>query len=253
MSDDELGVALLESLQRANPVPLDENGGRRDLPSAHALFAEITAERPRRVRRRTMVIAVALVILLVAALLGAFALVNRNEPTVVGSVACFGTPDYPAHRTYVATSVGDPIAACQVPWHNGMFGTDGSAKGLDACVLPGGAVGVFPGEFGSVCQNLSLPPAHVSASLANLEQFRTETGDAVRDQCVGYDAALAIVEQKLAQFDYLGWAVQPLPGSVPYSDANPCSSIAVDPEHHLVSVEAIEPASSDQPVGNAPK
>ena len=52
MSDEEMSVALLESLQRANPVPVDEVASRRDLPSAHALFGEITAQRPRRVRGR---------------------------------------------------------------------------------------------------------------------------------------------------------------------------------------------------------
>ena len=98
MSDDELGVALLESLQRANPVPIDELGGRRDLPSAHALFAEITAQRPRRVRRRTVVVVIALVVLLLAALVGAFALVNRDQPSVLGAVVCApkaNVPDRP--------------------------------------------------------------------------------------------------------------------------------------------------------------
>src|SRR5689334_21559841 len=103
MSDDDIGVALLDALQRANPVPTEELGGRRDLPSAHALFAEITAQRPRRVRRRTMVIVIALVVLALAALLGAFALVHHDEPSVAGFVECAPTANYPIHDGYVAS------------------------------------------------------------------------------------------------------------------------------------------------------
>jgi hypothetical protein len=254
MSDDELGVALLESLQRANPVPVGEPGGRRDLPSAHALFAEITAQRPRRVRRRTMVIAVALLILLVASLIGAFALLNSDEPTVLGAVVCAPNAIYPIDHGWLAPSGGDPIAACEEPWDNGVFGTDGSSSGLDACVLPTGAVGVFPGEFGSVCrQKLNLPPAHLNADIAKLEEFRKATANAVRENCIDYDAARAIVEQKFSQYGYTGWVVAQNPAAPTYSDDEPCSSVATVFDHHLVYIEAIGPAYPGQPVPGTPR
>ena len=65
MSDYEPGDTMVEALRRANPVPADRAASRRSRPSAHALFADIIEQRPRRVRRRVLVIA--LVIVLVAA------------------------------------------------------------------------------------------------------------------------------------------------------------------------------------------
>ncbi len=251
MTDDDIGVALLDALTRANPVPTDELGGRRDLPSAHALFAEITAQRPRRVRRRTVIVAVALVVLALAALLGAFALVHHDEPTVVGSVECAPTAKYPIMHGSVAPSGGDPIAACAALWHDGTFGTGGPSNGLDACVLPGGAVGVFPGEYGSVCPGLGLPPAQSSPSVDKLERFENDTSEAVRENCVGYDDAHAIVEGELAKYGYAGWTIELRPGAVPYSAENPCSSMYFEPDSRAAFIVPTTPAYPGQPVPTA--
>src|SRR4051812_21938994 len=106
-----MSVALLELLQRANPVPVDEVANRRDLPSAHALFAEITAQRPRLVRRRTVVVVITLIALALAALVGAFAIVQRSEPDVAASPQCFERADLTAH-SFVIASGADLTAAC---------------------------------------------------------------------------------------------------------------------------------------------
>src|SRR5690348_9929561 len=115
-----MSVALLESLQRANPVPVDAVANRRDLPSAHALFAEITAQRPQRVRRRTIVVVIALIVLAIAALVGAFAIVQRDEASLPLNATCFADRSLVSKRI-VVPSRGDDAAACALLWENGTF------------------------------------------------------------------------------------------------------------------------------------
>jgi len=88
----------------------------------------------------------------------------------------------------------------------------------------------------------------VSDDVGKVERFKNETADAVRENCVGYDAARRIVEQRLSRYGLAGWTVEATSAATPYSAANPCSSIAVVFEHHLVYIEAIEPAYPGQPV-----
>ena len=54
MSDYEPNDTTVETLRRANPVPVEPGVSRRAMPSAHALYADIVSQRPRRVRRRVL-------------------------------------------------------------------------------------------------------------------------------------------------------------------------------------------------------
>jgi len=222
VSDDEMSVSLLESLRRANPVPVDEVANRRDLPSADALFAEITAERPRRVRRRTVVLAIALVVLALAALVGAFALVDRSEPDVTAP-RCYKSASLTA-QSVVTGSGGDLRAACTELWKQGFFGAGPVPTQFDVCVLPQGAPGVFPGESGSVCPALGLREAQPTSSDEQAFEFQHQASAAVREpDCLSYDRAHAVVERYLAQFKLHGWTIGRSP--VPFSSDYPCASL----------------------------
>jgi hypothetical protein len=235
VSDDEMSVALLESLRRANPVPVDEVANRRDLPSAHALFAEITAERPRRVRRRTIVIAIALVVVALAALVGAFALVDRSQPEVTAP-RCYERASLTA-QSFVTASGGDLRAACTELWKQGFFGTGPVPAQFDVCELPQGAPGVFPGESGSVCPALGLREADVPSSDEQLFEFQHQASAAVREpDCLTYDQAHAVVEHYLAKFGMHGWTIGRSPNAVPFSAEYPCASLYVPPGQTTVMI-----------------
>ena len=152
MSDYEPGDTMVEAFRRANPVPADQAGSRRSLPSAHALFADVIAQRPRRVRRRVLLIVIA--IALVALMLMAVAALQRAGTSAAGAPVCYGSDSLQGPRVVVAG--GDPIQACAPLWESGRFGGT-KVPDFDVCVLPSGVLAVFPGESGSVCSRLDLP------------------------------------------------------------------------------------------------
>lgn len=238
MSDDEMSVALLESLQRANPVSVDDIANRRDLPSAHALFAEITAQRPRRVRRRTVVVVLALVVLALAALVGAFALVDRSSPDVTAGPLCYAAASLDASR--IATSGGaDLRSACAELWARGDFGSGPVPSQFDVCVLGTGAPAVFPGEAGSVCDKLGLRSANETGLNDRVLQLEAEWRNAVRNrQCIASADARDILQRALDGLGFDGWTVG-FDESRHFSSAEPCSSIVVHPDLHEVTVSPI--------------
>jgi hypothetical protein len=235
VSDEEMSVVLLESLQRANPVPVDDVANRRDLPSAHALFSEITSQRPRRVRRRTMVIVIALVVLALAALVGAFAVVNRSDPAVTASPVCYGAPSLTS-RAIVTPSGGDLRAACAELWKDGDFGAGPVPKEFDVCVLPEGAPAVFPGEAGSVCGTLGLPAENTTRSHNRFRDFMKKEGKAVTENCIGYREARDMVTRDLEQAGFDGWTVGLQPDTVPFDASNPCASLTPAPDQKTIFI-----------------
>ena len=227
MSDEEMSVALLESLQRANPEPVEDVADRRALPSAHALLAEITARPPRRVRRRTVVVAIVLVILALAALIGAFAIVQRGRPAVTAPF-CYEKPSLDSRRIVAGGDGGDPSAACAALWKEGDFAGPVPSH-FDECVLRGGAPAVFPAESGSVCSALGLPEASPTRTDDRIARAGDEAGRALGgpDRCIGYDKARVIVQRILEQNGLHGWTVARSPKALAFSAARPCASPAV--------------------------
>src|SRR5579862_2178027 len=147
---DEAGSTMLEALRAANPVPAEQTAGRRDLPSAHALFADVVANRPRRVRTRVIIILIAIV--LVALMAMAFVLVNREGASVTSGPVCYSVPNVHTPGLVVAVG-GDPVRECAARWAAGEVGS-GPVPHFDTCVLHSGVIAVFPGESGSVCPRL---------------------------------------------------------------------------------------------------
>jgi hypothetical protein len=248
VSDDEMSVALLESLQRANPIPPADVANRRDLPSAHALFAETIAQRPGRVRRRTVVVLIALVVLVLAALLGAFALVHQSEPDVGAGPVCYESASLDA-RSVVTSGGGDLRAACARLWREGFFGTGPVPTQFDVCVLPQGAPAVFPGEAGSVCSGLGLPEAHTTPEADRIGKAEREAGLALGgpDRCIGYDEARGIVSRILEANGLHDWTVGPGPTPRPFNDEYPCASPAVVPDQRTVFIVSVPRAGYEPP------
>jgi len=199
------------------------------LPSAHALFADITARPPRRVRRRTVIVAIVLVIILaLAALIGAFAIVHRGRPVATAGPLCYEAPSLNARK--IATSAGGDLrAACAALWKEGDFGAGPVPSHFDACVLPGGAPAVFPAESGSVCSALGLPEANPTSTDDRIAKAGVEAGLALEgpNRCIGYDKARVIVQRILEQNGLHGWTVARNPKALAFSAERPCASPAV--------------------------
>jgi hypothetical protein len=245
MSDDDATVALLDALQRANPVSVDSVSDRRDLPSAHALFAEITARPPRRIRRRTMIVVIALLVLAIASVLGAFAFVDRaSEPNPSVRPLCFERAD---RDSLAIVGVGSDLdQACAALWgaEGGFAGPAPAA--FDRCLLDTGAVGVFPGESGSVCDDLGLPSVRSSSFAERLRAAGIDGGETLLQQCkdrapgtvVAYADASAIVEGVLAKHDITGWTIEP--GDHLLRPAEPCASLYFDDATETAVIQALD-------------
>jgi hypothetical protein len=224
VNDFDTGGAIIEAFRRADPIGTDVPD-RRALPSAHSRFADITAQPPRRVRRRTAVVVIALVVAFVlGTLIGAFAVVDRGQPDVTAPM-CYAAPSL-SSRAVVVPAGGDVRTACAALWQNGDFGTGTVPSHFDVCELKTGAPAVFPGESGSVCAELGLASADLSSLDDRARAFESQAADAVEGRCVGYDQAHDLVAQYLDQFGLHGWTVGPNPDALSFGADRPCASLA---------------------------
>lgn len=176
----------------------DENASAATVPSrpvvdvdwsdAAAAVAPVGIDRaPSRRRRRTAVALVAAGALVVVGGGLAVAGLTRTPPTQPDEVRCFGvvTSEYDDEYLYVGVLRADPVGPddgttadvaieqCGLLWARGtLTGVDpwvdftvppdappvNPVPPLVACVLPGGGVGVYPGEPGT-CEALGFPEA----------------------------------------------------------------------------------------------
>ena len=230
MSDADPGGAVTEALRRANPVPDERTAGRRSQPSAHALFAGVVAQRPRRVRRRPLVLLIAIVVLVL--LLAGFVAVRRTHASLPLGTSCYTKADLGAPKVIVGSGAS-PAAACAQLWRTGQLGT-GSVPSFDTCVLPSGVIAVFPGESGSVCARLGLPEQSGNNDVA---AFADQVNRQVSGACIGADAAEKIINRALAAHGFHGWTVKR--GAAPFDDAEPCASLAFDVARRTITLIAI--------------
>jgi hypothetical protein len=229
MSDYEPGDTLVEALRRSNPIPAGSLD-RRSLPSADALFGEIVTHRTRRVRRRVLLVALALV--LVALMLMAFVQVRRVGTSLSVAPVCYGADSLGARR--VVVGAGDPEHACAQVWAGGEFGAR-AVPDFDVCVLSSGVPAVFPGEAGSVCSRLDLPQ---SSGDNRVERFVDAVNREVSATCIGRYRALQVVDEEIAKRDVPGWKAEIGAG---WDDpSRMCASIAADPATNTISIVAIK-------------
>ena len=107
-------------------------------------------------RRRLLVfaVAIAVVVLLSAATYAGYVLTGAARP--VTTIGCYQTDSLEANTAAIAAGTKSPVVACAHAYASAFPGSPQPAQ-FAACVLPSGAVGVFPSETtGDTCKNLGL-------------------------------------------------------------------------------------------------
>ena len=124
-----------------------------------------------------------LVPVVAAAVLGAgtLAWALSRGPTQHLTVGCYATADLDARTAVVSATDASPVEACRKLWLNGVFGQP--PPPLQACVLPSGAVGVFPRADGDSCERLNLAPATVEPASAVVALQKALVDKFLRPQC----------------------------------------------------------------------
>jgi hypothetical protein len=227
-----------ERLRRANPVT-EGQAPRADSPQARALFERIVDTPPespvaRRLKGRRLWILLPAVLLLAGA--ATYAILRPvTEPI---SIACYQGPDLNANRAIVPSNIDEPVAACGPMWRpGGEFNQAGtiSPPPLTVCVLDGGALGVFPSlPQADTCSVLGLAhPDDQTGATVNRSLINLYNGLAARflNECVGRERAILLARAELARTGLSEWRVV-LP--LPFTDAEPCASLALDIPNHVV-------------------
>jgi hypothetical protein len=193
-------------------------------------------------RRRAAVLALAMV----AVVLAATAWALTHNATKQLTIGCYESASLQADTVVIARTEMTPAAACREVWERGEFGRP--VAQLEACVLPTGAVGVFPSEGRSACQALglaALTPAQPAPS-----PTAPETGvepralkDALTDTflasgCLDRRQAVVAVERVLARLGASEWTVRP---SGTFTTMRRCASLAFDEENRVVLLVPMPP------------
>ena len=163
------GSDPFETLRRINPVDPstlpDPERSREALDAMERIIrgdaAAAEGERFRRTRSlwRTRRRRVYLVPIVAAAALAAATLAwaLTRGPTQHLDIGCYATIDLHGRAAVVPATEASPIETCEKLWLTGVFGKP--PPPLEACVLPSGAVGVFPSPEENSCERLNLAPA----------------------------------------------------------------------------------------------
>ncbi len=157
---------------------------------------------------------------------------GASKPLTIG---CYAAPSLTADTAVIAADDRSPVEACRALWQQGALGPTPPGE-LRACILPSGAIGVFPNQRrgGDVCQRLALapaaeqqpPPADAIVELKNtlVERF-------LAAGCLSQQDADTIVRRELDRRNLRTWTVQPT-GS--FTSARPCATLGFDTEAHAV-------------------
>jgi hypothetical protein len=242
-----------EVLAAADPgrnAVFEPESARGQVVYERALAAGSGAGRPRtRVSVRVLA-AVAVALALLG--LGAAAYLNSRRPTHSLGVGCYAANRLDAATFVVQARARHEVDACAALWRDGTLGSPGSTGSavppLVACVLPSGAVGVFPGGP-STCAQLQRPVAStVAPSPPSSLGTAPPAGDvviALRDRlvaagratpCLRPDDARATVRQAFADLGLSDWTmvVGPGPTGQGYDGSRPCTTFSFEQEQRRV-------------------
>jgi hypothetical protein len=230
----------LSRLRDANPLPAEE-APTPDSAQAKALLERIIAAptdsapaKGRAPRLRRWVLIPVVLAALAAASYGLFR--HVRHPLLV---TCYQRASLGANRAILPADGGDPIGACRALWRPGarFNPSDRSpAPSLAACVLPGGALGVFPAAPGAdTCAGLGLARPTANPNEQQRDRALVALEDALADRfltnCVGRDQAISFVRQQLARYRLEDWRVV---ASRPFTASEPCASVAYDVAHRTI-------------------
>jgi hypothetical protein len=231
MPDDQ-GVDAFELVRRQNPAPLEEYAdlGRTDaarvvMERILAGDTTIAARRRPRWRRRRVVIPVIATVALAASAAGYELSQQVTNPVTIG---CYAAASLHAEIVVLGNPGGSYSAACEPVWRHGPLGYSSTPAPLCACVLPSGAVGVFPDRRGSPCAGLGLaaaaPPSPGTAAIVAMAKELTNTarsGSCMTEAAARRDAASAPKRNGLGS-----WRVVV---DVGFGERRSCATFAVDP------------------------
>lgn len=213
-------------------------------------------------RRRWLVAGVAVT----AGIATAAALAVRTTPvTDPTSVGCYDAASTRANTVVVGTSGASPVDQCRGLWESGALGPEGTPSDatppLVACVVEGGALGVFPARS---CDDVdrsgrdvppwtppdvqlpdvevpALSPSEPSTEGLPMPDFRTsdvvvrdalhQISLAMLDRCLTLEQATELAEGVLDDAGLEGWTVEPV---VTWPDDEVCASFFPDAPEQAV-------------------
>lgn len=247
-----------EALRLANPVP-DESSVATLLLDPYAMLDTVLARSAppagRQCDGRRLVATVGVSAVALGGLVGGRYILDRPTTKPI-SVACFGSADLQA-RSVVDTGSGDPVDRCGQAWRDGAFGRVSDPPPLVECVLPSGAVGVFPGSSAATCDSLGAarpapgggqPPAvpgDGTGTAADAIALRTALTEAITSaRCTTAEEARQVVDRELAARGLGAWRIQEGAGDGGGFDAvRRCASVAIDVERRLVILVPVPEAA----------
>ena len=227
-------------LRKLNPFDPDTLPGAESA-DGRALLERITVEPPPSVsarfpgRRLKWRSAVWVLVLVGAVLVGAGAAawaLTRGETKDL-TIGCYASADLQANTLVIPAGAASPVVACRQLWRKGAFGLERTPP-LQACVLPSGAVGVFPSPSEQICRRLGLAepsPGRKRGAAAGISLKKALVDRFLAARCVSQSDAIQIVRSEFRQRHLLDWQV---PAADSFSTARPCATLAFDEEQHLV-------------------
>jgi hypothetical protein len=229
-------------LEHNIPAERDLPAGRLQRRKEHLLREIVlTSGRSERRRRRWLLSALvpATVLLLGATGIGTYLL--TREATHLESVGCYAAADLGADTTVVSADGRDPVVICSDLWQQGAVGSGEAPAELAACVLPSGAVGVFPATGPDICNSLGLANL-AEGFVADAKRVADLRGSVIARlaiDCIGEKEARGLVGEELAAHGYGAWGVQVVGGG--YTPARPCTQFGTDASSRLALLIPAEP------------
>ncbi len=236
-----------ELLQELNPVDPADLRGVAFSPQAQDALEQILAgiRQPPRLSRKVRVPhfrrrTVALVLIPLAAAIATAAWALSQEASQQLTIGCYASADLEAHTVVVPAGDASPTSTCRVVWERRDFGTP-TAPPLQACVLPSGAIGVFPSPDGQACNHLKLAPLEPNSSPPSTRTAGQPGSSAqlknalvakfLANRCMNQQQATSVVQTELRRLRLSGWQVRP---NGVFINERPCAGLAFDEAHHAV-------------------
>lgn len=203
----------------------------------------------RRRRRLALALVPAIIVLLSATAFTTYAL--TRDPTHLESIGCFETADLRANTAIVDADGRSPVAICAELWQQGDMGGAPPPERLTACVLEGGAIGVFPSSGADTCAQLGL--ATLSASYAAegkrfaalrkaiVAQLGAPASGSSRGspKCIHEAEARKLVRRELDAHGYSDWQIET--AGAGFTAERPCAEAAFEGKRKAVILVPVWP------------
>jgi hypothetical protein len=225
---------ILRSVNPVDPAKLaDVEGPEPSIEGERVLNAKDRSWRPRWVPRKSVRLVMFAALMSGAAAATAWALIGQTSQRV--TVGCYEEASLRS-RVFVEAMGSSPTATCLRVWKQGEL-SGRTPQQLEACVLPSGAIGVFPSAGRDVCVHLGLKGFVRDLSSADVAQstvFERDLGSAfIRKGCLRLTPAIALVELELQKHGLAGWRIA---HTQPFTAQRRCASAAVEPNVETVTI-----------------